>query len=163
MCLSIGRATNHCTKSTELFAIWTMNSLRTAKNFSIYNLDGVRNKKKAPREFIGTRTLFGFHVFGLLFDLIVKIAPNSHLQQNAQTLTIPLIPMNSTNKNGVWKYVRSYKLPTNETLSAENQGGICCFFSSLLCKTTEKNHAANKMKQRRVHVIPNNECDVCLQ
>lgn len=37
------------------------------------------------------------------------------------------------------------------------------FFSSLFCKTTEKNHAANKMKQRRVHVIPNNECDVCLQ
>lgn len=71
--------------------------------------------------------------------LIVKIAPNSHLQQNAQTLTIPLIPMNSTNKNGLWKYVRSYKLPTNETLSAENQGGICCFFSSsLLCKNNRK-------------------------
>lgn len=76
--------------------------------------------------------------FDLLFGLIVKIAPNSHLQQNAQTLTIPLIPMNSTNKNGLWKYVRSYKLPTNESLSAENQGGICCFFPSLLCKTTEK-------------------------
>lgn len=75
---------------------------------SVFTIGTVcETKQKAPREFIDTRTLCGFHGFGLLFDLIVKIAPNSYLQQNAQTLTIPLIPMNSTNKNGLWKYVRS--------------------------------------------------------
>lgn len=51
----------------------------------------------------------------------------------------------------------------HETLGAENQGGICCFFLLLCIKKQKKKHAANKMKQRRVHVIPNNECDVCLQ
>lgn len=109
------------------FEQWIRCARRKISVFTIWTVCETK-QKTAPREFIGTRTLLVFHGFGLLFDLIVKIAPNSHLQQNAQTLTIPLIPMNSTNKNGLWKYVRSYKLPTNETLSAENQGGICCFF-----------------------------------